>query len=249
MKEKISVSLDKEMIRKVDAAIDGVGIRNRSQALEHLVRKALEKRKISRAVILAGGDMEKLRAWKTFKPLVRVDGKEVIRHCIESLKKYGISDVIISSSITKQISDVVGDDKITYVKDRSLGTAGAVRQLEKYIDGDFFVILGDIYFDFDLEKMIAFHNSHDELVTLAVSTTKLHESKDRLELEGDKVIMFDYIPRLRTYMVNAGIYIFRKGIMNYLPRRGSIEKDVFPKLAKEGKIVAYNFSGKWKHIV
>ena len=254
MKEKISISMDEEMLKKVDSLIDDVSIMNRSQAIEYLVRISLEKKGIHKAVILAGGEKEKLRFGKTFKPLVKIDNEEVVKHTVKLLKRYGINEIIIfAGHLNNEIFNILGDGyelgvRIIYMKDKNVGTAGVLKQSQRYLQNDFFVILGDIYFDFDLEKMITFHYSHNKLVTLAVSTTKLKESKDRLELEGNRVVRFDYVPETRTFMVNAGIYILRPGIFNFLPDKGSMEKAVFPKLAQSGNIVAYNFSGNWKHI-
>lgn len=254
MKEKISISMDEEMLKKVDSFIDNVSVTNRSQAIEHLLRIALIKREIRKAVILAGGDVEKLRFGKTFKPLMKIDNEEVIKHTVKLLKRYGINEIIIFAGfLNNQIFSILGDGsdfgvRITYVKDKNIGTAGVVKQAQRYHQSDFFVILGDVYFDFGLEKMINFHHLHNKLVTLAVSTTKLKESKDRIELEGNEVVRFDYIPETRTFMVNAGIYILRPAIFDFLPDRGSMEKDVFPKLARSRNIVAYNFTGDWRHI-
>lgn len=250
MKEKISISVDRQLLKKVDAYINNVDIRNRSQAVEYLVRKTL-KTNIKKAVILAGGEKEKLRYKKTFKPLVKIDGKELILHTIDVLKRYNINEIIIcAGSLNDEIAKMVNDEglNIVYLKDKNLGTAGVIKQLKQYLRDDFFVISGDIWFDFNLDKMMDFHNAHNEPVTISISTTKLQESKDRLELEGHKIVKFDYVPRSRTFTVNAGVYILSSSILDALPVRGSLEKDVFPELAETGKIVAYNFSGKWRHI-
>ena len=251
MKEKISISVDKDMLEKIDSFIDNQDIRNRSQAFEYLIRKTLKK-DVKKAVILAGGEKEKLRYGKTFKPLVKVNGKEVILHTIDVLRRYKINELIVcAGSLNDEIARMINDNglKISYIKDNNIGTAGVLKQAKKYLNKeDFFVVSGDIWFDFGLDKMMAFHNTHNEPVTISISTTKLQESKDRLELEGNKIVRFDYAPRIKTFTVNAGVYILRPDILDMLPARGSLEKDVFPKLARAGKIVAYNFSGSWRHI-
>ncbi len=253
MKEKISISVDTELLKRVDSFIDNTKIYNRSQAFEHLVRKALQK-EITKAVILAGGEKDKLKSGRTFKPLVKVDDEEIIVHTIKVLSRYGVTDIIICAGSSKdEIYKLVANGekfntRISYIEDENTGTSGAIKKARKYLKNDFFVIYGDIYFDFDLGKMMNFHNMGSDLVTLAIATTRLQESKDRVEIEGSKVVKFDYIPRERTYVVNAGVCIFSPGIFAFLPNKGSLEKDVFPELAGKGKINAYNFMGKWKHI-
>jgi NDP-sugar pyrophosphorylase family protein len=253
-KEKISVSIDKKLLNALDKAIDKTTIRNRSQALEYLLRKALKEKDIRQALILAGGDKKSLRKGNTFKPLVKIQGEEVILHTIKLLKNAGVDEILVAAGpITDHVFNVLGDGrgygvKIIYIKDENVGTAGVVKQAKRYLVDDFFVVSGDSYFDFDLQKMIKFHNMHNSIVTLAVSTTKLTESKDFIELEGSVVKRFNYTPKQRTFIVNAGVYIFRPEIFDYLPKKGSLEKDVFPKLVSINKVMAYNFAGKWKHI-
>jgi len=40
-KEKIAISLDKPLLTLLDALVDGITYRSRSQAIEHLLRKGL----------------------------------------------------------------------------------------------------------------------------------------------------------------------------------------------------------------
>ena len=39
--------------------------------------------------------------------------------------------------------------------------------------------------------------------------------------------------------MNAGIYAFEPTIFDYLPERGSIEREIFPKLANKKMLAAY----------
>ncbi|MFQ6073947.1 MAG: sugar phosphate nucleotidyltransferase, partial [Candidatus Bathyarchaeia archaeon] len=51
-------------------------------------------------------------------------------------------------------------------------------------------------------------------------------------------------------LVNAGIYALNPEIFDYIPegRPVSIEHEIFPKLAEEGKLHGYNFQGYWTDI-
>jgi len=53
MKTKISVTIDKKLVKDIDSMVDNIIIRNRSQAIESLVRNALGENR--NAVILCGG--------------------------------------------------------------------------------------------------------------------------------------------------------------------------------------------------
>ena len=43
MKERLTITVDKELLDKVDKIVDGVNIRNRSHAIEYLIRSALSE--------------------------------------------------------------------------------------------------------------------------------------------------------------------------------------------------------------
>ncbi len=54
---------------------------------------------------------------------------------------------------------------------------------------------------------------------------------------------------LLEYMINAGVYVMKRKTIDMMADKGDIEKGVFPKLAREGKIraVIYNNSF-WRSI-
>ena len=43
------------------------------------------------------------------------------------------------------------------------------------------------------------------------------------------------------YWINAGVYVFKREVFNYLPERGDIEKTALPRLADDGKLKAHLF--------
>lgn len=74
------------------------------------------------AVILAAGESSRFVPFRYFdhKSLVKILGKPIIAHTIESIKRSGITDVIIVVSQKTGIKDLLGDGKkfgvkITYV--------------------------------------------------------------------------------------------------------------------------------------
>lgn len=255
MKEKLSITLDDNVISRVDAIIDGVNIKNRSQAMETLIRRGLNEKSVSTAVILAGGRESRLKFEDTYKPLVRIDGRPLILNTIERLKSAGIKNIlIVAGPITERIFELVGDGSelggvdITYIKDNSNGTSGAVAAAARHIKGPFFVVLGDEWFDFDLCKLIDLHCNNDVDATLAVSVTELSDSDDYIRIVGNKITEFQYHVKKRTHHVSAGVFLMEHNVLEKLPRSGSLERDVFPKIAREGRLGAFIFSGNWRHL-
>lgn len=256
MKEKISITIDKDLIGKVDSVIDGINVRNRSQALEHLIRKGIKEKSTDSAIILAGGNIKTLKFSGTYKPLVKVEGVPIILNTIKKLKEVGVKKILIASGpITDKIFELVGDGseygvEIIYIQDKNSGTAGVVKKASRYLNSSFFVISGDVYFDFDLKKMIDFHQMANTPATIAISVTTLKHSKDAVKIMGNKVIDFQYEPKAeKTHYSNAGVYLFEPKMIDMIPKKGSLEKDVLPKLTKTGKLTGFVFSGKWEHLI
>ena len=62
MKKRISITVDEKILKNVDSIVDRLYIRNRSQAVEYLIKKTLGEEKI--AVILATGPAQYLNVSK-----------------------------------------------------------------------------------------------------------------------------------------------------------------------------------------
>ena len=54
-KTRLTITLDEDILKRVDSAIDGSKIRNRSHAIEYLLSSCLV-REASKVLILAGGE-------------------------------------------------------------------------------------------------------------------------------------------------------------------------------------------------
>jgi len=131
---------------------------------------------LNTAVILAGGKGTRLRplTYSVPKPLVPVDNKPAIEYIIELLIKYGISKAVVAVNY-------LGDMIREYFSSRefkgidihvplinSLDTADAVRKCHKYIDDDFFVVMGDVLTDMNLKNFGLYHYLKKGIATIAL---------------------------------------------------------------------------------
>ena len=204
-----------------------------------------------KAIVLAGGLGKRLRPLTdtTPKPMIPIAGKPVLLWQIEWLKGHGVdSFVLCIGYLRDKITEFFGDGskfgvRIDYVfEDQPLGTGGALRNAAAHFpkDGLFFAFNGDVISDISLSKV---RRSCEEgaprgaLGTLALAP--LPSPYGIVETDGHGLIgSFTEKPRLLHYWINAGVYCLHADIAGYLPETGSIERDVFPKLAAEGKLLA-----------
>ncbi len=121
----------------------------------------LRRVKVEQAVILVGGEGTRLRplTYKTPKPMVPILGVPFLARTVERLSDAGVLHVIFAAGYMPQaIVDYFGNGsalgiRITYViEETPLGTAGALKNVEKHITGPFFVFNGDILTSLDLAR-------------------------------------------------------------------------------------------------
>jgi NDP-sugar pyrophosphorylase family protein len=260
MKERITITLDKDIIKQIDSRIDGIKIKNRSHAVEFLTSKALGNSGIKKAFILAGGKGTRLRpiTHEIPKPMIPVHERPILEHVIELLKKYEIRDIIIAIGYKGgKIKEYFGNGskfgvKITYVEEKEkLGTAGPLRLAKNLLTETFVMTNADELKDIDLDDMYQFHKKNNSMATIALTTVKDPSAYGVAKMQGSKIIEFVEKPKKEkapSKLINAGLYILEPEIIKHIPsKRGEIkiETEVYPKIAKMGRLFGYPFSGQW----
>ncbi|MFH1424478.1 MAG: nucleotidyltransferase family protein [archaeon] len=257
MKKRITMTLDKGILKKVDGTIDNITVKNRSAAVEKLVRKAFQINGISKAVVLAGGIGTRLRplTYEVPKSLIPIQGRALVEHLILNLKSFGINDILLSvGHMSEKIIAHLGDGNnlgvnIEYLVEKEpLGTAGPLRLAKGKIDSTFVMMNGDLLSKIDVLDMLQTHLNSNSTGTIALTTVKDPSRFGVATLNGSAITGFIEKPKDRiSNLINAGLYIFEPSIVDYLPnkKKAMLEKDVFPKLAKQGKLSGYVYSGPW----
>ncbi len=254
--ERISLTIDKDVLDKVDKIVDGTNIKNRSHAIEVLLMKSLGP-KLKKAIILCGGKGTRFRpiTYEIPKALIPVHGKPIVSHIIDLLKKYQITEICLSVGYLKErVKEAFGDGtkigvSITYVEeDEPLGTAGFLRLVDN-LDNDFIVSNGDELKDINIEEMYKVHRKNNALVTIALTTVSDPSSYGVAKLDGNKILEFVEKPKKGeepSNLINAGFYIVSPEVIKMIPKGFAMfEKDVFPKIAKMGRLYGYTFGGQW----
>ncbi len=222
-----------------------------------------------KGIIISGGWGTRLRPLtctlpKSLMPLVN---KPVIERQMLLLKSAGVKEIILGVSIMADTLQNYFKDgknlgiKIQYTDEKEpLGTAGAIKLAEDYLKDDkFFMLNGDVILNFDFKEMI---KAHEKYQGIGIIASKIVPDPSRYgviiaEKESNKILKFleksEYIPpngKNIPMPINAGVYILESEIFQYIEpkRKISIEREVFPILAKEGNLYHYPISGIWKDI-
>ncbi len=259
-RQRVTVTLRKDIVQQVDRLIDDLKIRSRSQAIEYLLSKTLSDFNITNVLILAGGkrkEMGKLTK-NTPRPMLLIKGKPILEHIIERLQSFNITNYIIYTDyLGEKIEDYFGDGsklriKIDYLTgEKPKGTIQPLIQARRKIKDTFLVVYGDTISSIDINDFLNFHRKNQNLVTVSLTSVSNPKDYGVINIKGNKITMFKEKPTNSTdsYLVSGGMFIFEPRIFNYISKNmKSIEKDLFPRLVKKEVLSAYPFQGMWINI-
>src|SRR3989344_6230528 len=85
-RSKIAITIKDDLLKRLDRAIDGKTIRNRSHAIEYFLNQALFS-KVETALLIAGH--------KDFSCSTLFEGKSVLEHQLELLQAKGVKNVVL----------------------------------------------------------------------------------------------------------------------------------------------------------
>ncbi|MBI2143261.1 hypothetical protein HYU20_02880 [Candidatus Woesearchaeota archaeon] len=256
MKTKISITIDDNTLKGIDAVVDNVFIRNRSQAIEFLAKTALGEHK--QAMILSGGPEEKLRISATeYRITARIKNTTVVEKAVKKLRENGFKDIYIVArhNVLTKVFDILKDGssynvKVSYIEEKeSNGSADSLRLLKGKINTNFLVVYGHIIFDrISLQELWSQHIKQATTVATLILTTAPNPSeKGTVKVEGNRILEFVQKPKKTdVYLVFSPIFVATPEIFN--TGGSSLEYDVFPKLAEQGLLFGHTSAEKEQHV-
>lgn len=205
------------------------------------------------AVIMAGGKGTRLASvnGNVPKPMLPIDGKPVLLHQVECLKRQGIFDITLTiGHLGTQIRDFFGYGQrfgvqITYVEEETpLGTAGALYYLKGKVTDDFLLINGDLIFDVDFTRLMRFHKTHQALVTLLVHPNDHPYDSGIILADGDGRVR-DWLTKEeeRSWYpncVNAGIHVISPRVLDRIDnlQKADLDREILKPMLPSGKVYA-----------
>jgi NDP-sugar pyrophosphorylase family protein len=214
-----------------------------------------------KAVILAGGEGTRLRPLTLSlpKPVVPVVDRPFLHHQLDLLGRVGVRDVVFSIAYQPdRVRAVFGDGaavgkSIRYaVEETPLGTGGAVKNAEPWLDDTTIVFNGDVLTDVDLPAVVDLHRRTQSSATLVLAPVPNPSAYGLVETDADgRVRRFVEKPdpsQITTDTINAGIYVLQTSTLSLMPPavNHSIERAFFPALLARGdRVTAHVHRGYW----
>ena len=179
------------------------------------------------------------------KPMVEVGGRPILWHIMKTYSSYGFNEFVLClgyrgdaiknyfynyeimhNDFTLKLgkNEIEMHNKndetnwvITFVETGALNMTGSrVKQIEKYCDGDVFMLTyGDGVCNVNIKELLAFHKSNGKIGTV---TGVLPPSRfGELLTEGNFVKSFTEKPQVHAGgLINGGYFVFNKKFFEYL---------------------------------
>lgn len=199
-----------------------------------------------KAIVLCGGFGTRLREIikDVPKPMAPVAGRPFLEYLILQLTRWNIRDIVLSIGYKGEIiRSYFGNGrkwgiKITYSEeDRPLGTGGALKKAAQLTDNEQFVVMnGDSFLDVDFMEFFRFHRKKEASATIALAHVENVERYGSVAVnEENEICEFSEKVLSKHGLINGGIYIFNRNIIEILPDRNfSLEKVFLPKIIGQG---------------
>lgn len=204
-------------------------------------------------IILAGGFGTRLRhiISNVPKPMAIVAGRPFLKYILEYLRREGVTHAVIAVGYKKEsIMEYFGDEyrgiKLTYSsEEKPLFTGGAVKQaLGCCREDSVFVINGDTFFDVPLKKMEEDFLYHRANIGVAVHEMHQFSRYGTVLTDAEQWITgFEEKKEMQHGLINGGVYLIQKHILDGYPEVFSFEKDVLEKLVGSLKVRAFDSPG------
>lgn len=215
--------------------------------------------RVKQALFLVGGRGTRLGsiASTTPKPLLEIaPGVRFVDVLVDEAARHGFTDIILlAGHLGEQVEALyhgrrVRDATITVAREHtSAGTGGALALVRDRLDPWFLMANGDSLFDINLRQLTV------GPLTGFVGRLALREVADAsrfglVTMAGDHIVAFNEksagtaVPGL----INAGLYLLSRDVLDHIQVPCSIETQVFPKLAKAGLLHGKRFEGYFQDI-
>jgi len=175
----------------------------------------------------------------------------------EMIKEYFYNYEALNSDFTIELGDSKNIEiysnykekgwRVTLVDTGNKALKGArLKKVENYIDEDLFMLTyGDGVADININSLLAFHKSHNKLVT--VTGVNQASRFGELQVKGNKVVKFAEKQEVSTASISGGFFVCNKGIFDYLTYDDNCDLEIgtLETIANEGQLMVYKHKGFW----
>jgi D-glycero-D-manno-heptose 1,7-bisphosphate phosphatase len=197
---------------------------------------------------------------RTPKPLLPVAGQPFLEILIQELARHGIKRILLLSSFEAAQVQSFADEVVSRcnrdviidvaVEPHQAGTGGALWHARDQLDEMFFLLNGDSWFDcplLDVARLL--EESDDALGALSLRPMQASPRYGEVKCAGERITGFSASGSEQGNMlVNGGVYAFRRQFIDLLQPTCSLELDILPRAAEQGKLRGLVSNGEFLDI-
>jgi len=208
---------------------------------------------IRQGIILVGGKGTRLGALTHSipKPMIEVGGGPFLDIIIDILARHGLEEIVLLARYRAgqvfsryQNTRHRGAAIVCLAEESPLGTGGALTVAAERLHPEFFMLNGDSLFDFNLLDLAAMPVEGPWLGKLALRQLADTRRSGVVECDGTRISGFRERGGGGAGTINGGVYVLRREILDRIGTPPcSIERDVFPVLAGEGRLFGKPYEG------
>ncbi len=214
---------------------------------------------------MCGGEGTRLRPL-TFgrpKPCVPIVNKPSIQHLVSHLSNLGFTDVVITLGyMSDAIERALGDGSlfgvnVTYVHEETkLGTAGSVKNAQKYLEErPFLVVGGDHVVDLNLLEFYREHLASGSITTIGLISIDDPTEYGIAEIDAKyQIKRFKEKPspgEIFSNLASTGMYVCSPEVFDHIPtgEKFDFARNLFPELMEKGyTLKAWLARGNWSDV-
>jgi mannose-1-phosphate guanylyltransferase len=157
--------------------------------------------------------------------MLPVGPKPILEHIVDWLKENDIKDIVIATGyLGRFIEQYFGDGSafgvnIEYARsDRPMGHAGQLKSAQSLLPERFVCLYGDAILEFDLKKLLAFHERRSAFITMALMAYETPMKYGVIETGPQGRVTKWREKPVFTNDINIGCYVVEKKFLDYIPR-------------------------------
>jgi len=211
-----------------------------------------------KAFVLAGGLGTRLRPrfGDTPKALTPLGGRPFLAHQLEWLTRHGVREAVVCTGFgAEEVERALGDGRrfgvsLAYsVEPEPLGTGGALKLAQRFVQGAALVVNGDTLAPCDPWALERARWEHGALGAVALYEVPDARARGRVEC-GPSGRIERFVEKDASFRgpawVNGGCYAFAPELWRRLPAGpSSLEHDHLPRLAAEGRLRGFRCAGEF----
>lgn len=218
---------------------------------------------VRQCAVLVGGLGTRLGSLtaNTPKPILPCGDRPFLAWLLREFVRFGVTDfLLLTGHLSEEIEKAAaaiqaglpGDVRIALSEEPiRAGTGGAVFHARDRLDERFLLCNGDSLFDCNLGNLLAAAAASDATATGWMVLRRLEDTSRYgvVATDGDRVTSFLERPQPGTPgVINGGIYLFHRRLVDRLQPACSLEADVMPRLAVDGALRGIQADGYFRDI-